>query len=355
MTTIASVRVSLQPRRSRTQAEPTANGGSLVDRFGRVHRDLRISITDRCNLRCVYCMPEEGVAFAPRSQILSYEELGRVARIAHGIGVTRVRITGGEPLVRRGLESFVATLAEIGFDDLSMTTNGIGLARRAQDLANAGLHRVNISCDSLRPDRFPKIRRSGELPPVLAAMDAAERAGLRPIKVNVVVLAGINDDEIVDFAGFARDTGRVVRFIEYMPLDGAGNWDRSSVVPAAQILETIGERWALEPVVPSDGDPSAPATRYRFTDGMGEIGVIPTVTEPFCGTCDRLRITADGAIRNCLFASQETPLRELLRSGGSDDDVARSLRRAVYAKLPGHGINDPGFLRPARSMSMIGG
>ena len=355
MTAIASVPVSLQPRRSRPEADPTADGAGLVDRYGRVHRDLRISITDRCNLRCVYCMPEEGVVFAPRSQILTYEELGRVARIAHGLGVTRVRITGGEPLVRRGLESFVALLAEIGFEDLSMTTNGIGLGRRAQGLADAGLRRVNISCDSLRPDRFPQIRRSGALPPVLAAMDAAERAGLSPIKVNVVVLAGINDDEIVDFAAFARDTGRVVRFIEYMPLDGAGHWDRSSVVPAARILETIGERWALEPVLPSDADPSAPATRYRFTDGTGEIGVIPTVTQPFCGTCDRLRITADGAIRNCLFASQETPLRHLLRSGGSDEDVARCLRAAVYAKLPGHGINDPGFLRPARSMSMIGG
>jgi cyclic pyranopterin phosphate synthase len=337
-------------------AEPDlGTADRLVDRFGRVHRDLRISITDRCNLRCVYCMPEEGVEFAPRSKILSFEELTRVARVAHGLGVTRVRVTGGEPLVRRGLESFVAMLAGIGFADISMTTNGIGLDRRAQRLADAGLHRVNISCDSLRPARFAEIRRSGELAPVLRAMDAAERAGLRPLKVNVVVLAGINDDEIVDFASFARDTGRVVRFIEYMPLDGEGVWDRASVVPAARILDLIGQRWALEPIVPSDADPSAPATRYRFTDGVGEIGVIPTVTEPFCGTCDRLRVTADGAIRNCLFANEETPLRDLLRNGGSDDAIALSFRRAINAKLPGHGINDPGFLRPARSMSMIGG
>jgi cyclic pyranopterin phosphate synthase len=329
--------------------------GRLIDRYGRVHRDLRISITDRCNLRCVYCMPEEGVEFLPRSEILTYEELARVARVAHELGVTRVRITGGEPLVRRGLESFVTMLAGIGFADLSMTTNGIGFDRRAQGLADAGLHRVNISCDSLRALRFAEIRRSGDLATVLSAMDAAERAGLKPLKVNVVVLAGRNDDEIVDFARFARDTGRVVRFIEYMPLDGGHTWDRTSVVSAARILELISERWALEPVVPSDADPSAPATRYRFSDGMGEIGVIPTVTEPFCGTCDRLRVTADGAIRNCLFANDESPLRDLLRGGGSDEAIALALRGAVDAKLPGHGINDPGFLRPARSMSMIGG
>ncbi len=351
MTTTVPVAVSLRPRRSGAEHLDDR----LIDRFGRVHRDLRISITDRCNLRCVYCMPEEGVTFAPRSEILTYEELVRVARVAHGLGVTRVRITGGEPLVRRGLESFVAMLAEIGFDDLSMTTNGIGFDRRAQALADAGLRRVNFSCDSLRPTRFAEIRRSGELSAVLSAMDAAERVGLRPIKVNVVVLAGMNDDELVDFAAFARDTGRVVRFIEYMPLDGSRGWSRSSVVSAAQILQIIGARWALEPIVAAADDPSAPATSYRFTDGIGEIGVIPTVTEPFCGTCDRLRVTADGAIRNCLFANEETALRDLLRSGGSDDAIGLALRGAVHAKLPGHGINDPGFLRPARSMSMIGG
>jgi cyclic pyranopterin phosphate synthase len=354
VTTSVAVNVSLRPRPPRAAPDHRADD-RLIDRYGRVHRDLRISITDRCNLRCVYCMAEEGVEFLPRSEILTYEELARVARVAHDLGVTRVRITGGEPLVRRGLESFVTMLAGIGFSDLSMTTNGIGFDRRAQGLADAGLHRVNISCDSLRALRFAEIRRSGDLATVLSAMDAAERAGLKPLKVNVVVLAGRNDDEIVDFARFARDTGRVVRFIEYMPLDGGHTWDRTSVVSAARILELISERWALEPVVPSDADPSAPATRYRFSDGMGEIGVIPTVTEPFCGTCDRLRVTADGAIRNCLFANDESPLRDLLRGGGSDEAIALALRGAVDAKLPGHGINDPGFLRPARSMSMIGG
>lgn len=335
--------------------EELGSSDRLVDRFGRVHRDLRISVTDRCNLRCVYCMPEEGLEFLPRSQILTYEELARVARVAHGLGVQRVRITGGEPLVRRDIETFVGLLSQIGFDDLSMTTNGIGFERRAERLADAGLRRINLSCDSLKPDRFGAIRRRGNLEAVLRAMDAAERVGLSPIKVNVVVMSGVNDDELVDFARFARDTGRVVRFIEYMPLDGAGAWDRGSVVPAAEILRVIGERFPLEPQPPADADPNAPATRYRFADGMGEIGVIPTVTEPFCGTCDRLRVTADGAIRNCLFATEETPLRTLLRNGADDEAIALALRRAVNAKLPGHGINDPGFLRPARSMSMIGG
>jgi GTP 3',8-cyclase len=352
MTDAVAVPVVLRPK-GVVSEQPS--DGPLIDRFGRVHRDLRISITDRCNLRCVYCMPEEGVEFKPRHDILTFGELARVARVAHELGVTRVRITGGEPLVRRGLESFITMLSAIGFEDLSMTTNGIGFARRAQGLVDAGLHRINISCDSLRPNRFAAIRRSGDLASVLAAMDAAERVGLRPLKINVVVLAGVNDDEIVDFAAFARDTGRIVRFIEYMPLDGAGAWSRSSVVAGSRILELISERWPLRAVVPSDGDPSAPATRYRFSDGIGEIGVIPTVTEPFCGTCDRLRVTADGAIRNCLFANDETPLRSLLRSGGSDQAIALALRGAVHAKLPGHGINDPDFLRPARSMSMIGG
>jgi len=327
----------------------------LVDRFGRVHRDLRISVTDRCNLRCVYCMPEDGVVFLPRTQILTYEELARVARVAHGLGAERVRITGGEPMVRRGLETFIGLLSDIGFADLSMTTNGTGMERRATGLAAAGLRRVNISCDSLRRDRFGEIRRGGDLDTALHAMDAAEAAGLSPVKVNVVVLAGVNEDEVVDFARFARDTGRQVRFIEYMPLDGAGEWDRDSVVPAARILETIASHWPLEPMSPAAADPNAPATTFRFTDGNGEVGIIPTVTEPFCGTCDRLRVTADGAIRNCLFATQETPLRAVLRDGSGDEAIALALRRAVAGKLPGHGINDPGFLRPARSMSMIGG
>ena len=327
--------------------------GPLVDRYGRVHDDLRLSVTDRCNLRCIYCMPDEGMTFLPRAEILSFEEIVRVAAVARGLGVRSVRLTGGEPLVRRGLRDLVAGIADLGFDDVALTTNGILLAPVAKDLAAAGLRRVNVSCDSLRPDRFETIRRRGELDVVLGAMAAAEAAGLTPVKVNVVLLRGRNDDEILDFAAFARDTGRVVRFIEYMPLDAQGAWDRDQLVPGREVVERIERVWPLVPVrQPTD---PAPADRYRFADEIGEIGVISTVTEPFCGTCNRLRLTSDGAIRNCLFSDAEHSVREVLRSGGGDEDVAMLLRRAVWGKLPGHGINEPGFLRPRRSMSMIGG
>ncbi|MDE3065210.1 MAG: GTP 3',8-cyclase MoaA [Acidobacteriota bacterium] len=326
--------------------------GPLVDTFGRVHDDLRISITDRCNLRCVYCMPEDGMTFLPRSEILSFEEIARVARVAKDLGVRSLRITGGEPLVRKDAVDLVNQLAAIGFDDLAMTTNGTGFSRLAPALAAAGLRRVNISCDSLSAERFAQIRRRGDLAVVLGAMDAAEAAGLTPLKVNVVVMAGVNDDEVVDFARFARDTGRLVRFIEYMPLDGDGRWDRDQVVSADQILTAINDEWPLEAVRRSD---AAPAERYRFLDGRAEIGVVASVTRPFCGTCNRLRLTADGAVRNCLFSDDELSVKSVLRGGGDDRAVATVLRRAVWGKLPGHGINDPDFLRPARSMSMIGG
>ncbi len=333
---------------------PMPTGGPLVDRFGRVHTDLRISVTDRCNFRCVYCMPEEGVPFLPRAEILSYEEIARVARVARELGVQSVRFTGGEPLLRHHVADLVGMVAALGFDDVALTTNGTGLATLAPRLAAAGLQRVNISCDSLRPERFAAIRRRGDLATVLGAMDAAEAAGLTPVKVNVVVLAGVNDDEVVDFAGFARDTGRLVRFIEYMPLDAGGGWRQDEVVPAADILAAIAARWPLEPQAPTPGDP-APAEVYRFADGAGAIGVVASVTRPFCGTCNRLRLTADGSVRNCLFSDDERSVRAVLRSGGGDDEVAAVLRQAVWGKHPGHGINDPGFLRPSRSMSMIGG
>lgn len=327
--------------------------GPLVDRYGRVHDDLRVSVTDRCNLRCVYCMPDHGMTFRPREEILTFEELARVAAVARHLGVRSVRLTGGEPLVRRGICDLVRRIAALGFDDIAMTTNGLLLDTLARPLAESGLRRVNVSCDSLRPERFAAIRRRGELAPVLGAMDAAEAAGLVPVKVNVVLLRGRNDEEILDFAAFARTTGRVVRFIEYMPLDADGAWDRTQLVPGAEVLRTVSARWPLEPV--REASDPAPAQRYRFADGRGEIGVISSVTEPFCGTCNRLRLTADGAVRNCLFSDVEQPVRQLLRSGGEDDAIALALRRAVWGKLPGHGINDPGFLRPARSMSMIGG
>ena len=329
---------------------PTA--GPLIDRYGRIHDDLRISVTDRCNLRCVYCMPDVGMTFLPHNALLSFDEIVRVATVAASLGVSALRLTGGEPLVRKGLVSLVARLSDLGFRDLSLTTNGMLLTPLATSLADAGLTRVNISCDSLRVDRFNSIRRRGDLKTVLASMDAAEAAGLAPLKVNVVILRGVNDDEILDFAAFARETGRVVRFIEFMPLDAQGQWDKSQLVAGHEIYEQVSQRWSLEAI---EAGGSAPAERFRFADGLGEIGLISSVTQPFCRTCNRLRLTSDGAFRNCLFSDDELSVRDLIRGGGGDDEIAELLRRSVWAKFPGHAINEPDFLRPARSMSMIGG
>jgi len=326
--------------------------GPLVDRYGRVHNDLRISVTDRCNLRCVYCMSEEGMTFLPRTALLTFEEMTRVARVAHELGVTSIRLTGGEPLVRKGLPTLVAMLAAIGFEDVALTTNGMQLAGMAEALVAAGLTRVNVSCDSLRAERFESIRRRGDLATVLNAMSVAEAVGLTPLKVNVVLLRDTNDDEILDFAEFARQTGRIVRFIEFMPLDAQGEWDRSRLVPGHEVFNRVNAAWPLEAV--GEGGP-APAERFRFLDGRGEIGLISSVTQPFCGTCNRLRLTADGAIRNCLFSDDENTVRDVVRAGGSDAEIAHLLRSAVWAKFPGHAINEPEFLRPVRSMSMIGG
>ena len=327
--------------------------GPLVDTFGRVHDDLRISVTDRCNLRCTYCMPERGMTFLPGTSLLSFDEIVRVADVARGLGVDAVRLTGGEPLVRRNLDGLVGQLRDLGFADLSLTTNGMLLTPLLPALVAAGLTRVNVSCDSLRPERFATIRRRGSLATVLASMDAAEESGLPPVKVNVVLAYGTNDDEILDFASFARETGRVVRFIEFMPLDAQGAWRRDLLVPGSEVVRRIGGRWPLEAV--GGGDDHAPAERFRFVDGSGEIGVISSVTQPFCVTCNRLRLTADGAVRNCLFSDDELDVRDALRTGASDDAIALQLRRAVWGKRPGHGIDAPGFLRPTRSMSMIGG
>ena len=356
------VAVSVRPHLAGPKEERATKGhvaasampeeGPLIDRYGRVHSDLRISVTDRCNLRCVYCMSEEGMTFLPRAELLTFEEMARIARVAHDLGVTSIRLTGGEPLVRKGLPELVSQLSAIGFDDLSLTTNGMQLAAVAQTLVKAGLTRVNISCDSLRAERFASIRRRGHLSTVLEAMSVAESVGLTPLKINVVLLRDTNDDEILDFAAFARETGRIVRFIEFMPLDAQGEWDRDRLVPGHEIYERINAAWPLEAV--GEGGP-APAERFRFLDGRGEIGLISSVTQPFCGTCNRLRLTADGAIRNCLFSDDEDTVRDVVRGGGSDADIARLFRQAVWAKFPGHAINEPEFLRPVRSMSMIGG
>ncbi|MGB9113017.1 MAG: GTP 3',8-cyclase MoaA [Acidimicrobiales bacterium] len=343
-------------RRSGTGTpEGMPTSGPLVDSYGRVHTDIRFSITDRCNLRCVYCLPDENVVFLPREEILSFEEIARVARVARSLGVVTARVTGGEPLIRKGVVGLVRQLADVGFDDLAMTTNGTGLQQLAQPLADAGLKRVNVSCDSLRERRYAEIRRRGHLGNVFQAMLAAESAGLSPLKINVVLVAGVNDDEILDFARHARETGRTVRFIEFMPLDATGLWSRGSVVSSETVLERINDAF---PLVPLDPDRSGhePADSFRFADGApGGIGVIASVTRAFCGACNRLRLTADGAIRNCLFSDDETPVRDALRSGASDEHVAMVIRRCIWGKHPGHGINDPGFLKPVRSMSMIGG
>ena len=329
------------------------HGGArpLVDGYGRVHRDLRISVTDRCNYRCTYCMPAEGLVWHPRSELLTFEELTRVARVlVERFGFDSIRLTGGEPTVRANLPALVGQLAPLGVD-LAMTTNGSTLAAQAAPLRAAGLGRLNVSLDSLRADRFAELTRRDDLPSVIAGIRAAVAAGFDPVKVNVVVVRGRNDDEVVEFARFGRDEGVHVRFIEFMPLDAEGRWARDAVVPSAEIVAAIAAEHPLEPL----GRGSDPAARYRYRDGGGEIGVIGSVTEPFCTSCDRVRLTADGQLRACLFSTDETDLRSLLRNGGSDDDLAAAVASTVAGKWAGHGISDVAFIRPARSMSQIGG
>jgi len=329
-------------------AEPT----SLVDGFGRVHRDLRISVTDRCNFRCTYCMPAEGLDWMAREDLLTYEELTRVARVCvERFGFDGIRLTGGEPTVRANLPVLIEQLSELGVD-LSLTTNGTTLTNLAPTLVAAGLERINISLDSLQRVRFEQITRRDELDKVLEGIDAAVNAGLAPVKINCVVMRGVNDDEIVDFARFGRERGVTVRFIEFMPLDAQGEWTNEQVVTKAEIVAAIGEVFELEPVVERESDPAA---RWRYVDGGGEFGVIPSVTEAFCESCDRVRLTADGMLRHCLFATRELDLRTLLRTGASDEDLATAIASEVGAKWAGHQINQVHFIRPTRSMSQIGG
>ncbi len=323
----------------------------LIDGFGRRHRDLRISVTDRCNFRCGYCMPAEGLEWLPRSELLTFEEIERVARLlVERHGVDSIRLTGGEPTVRANLPELVRRLSTLGVD-LALTTNGATLRMLAGPLAEAGLRRINVSLDSLRADRFAELTLRDDLPRVLDGIDAALEAGLDPVKVNVVVMRDVNDDELVDFARFGRDRGVVVRFIEFMPLDADQAWSDGAVVGLEEIVARIGEAFPLEPVART----SAPASRFRYVDGGGEIGVVASVTRSFCDSCDRIRLTADGQFRNCLFAVDEHDLRGLLRSGASDDDLSDLMERAVGAKWAGHGIGTVEFIRPARSMSQIGG
>jgi cyclic pyranopterin phosphate synthase len=327
----------------------------LVDPHNRTVRDLRISITDRCNFRCTYCMPTEGMQWLPRDDLLSYEELTRIARVCvERFGFESIRITGGEPTVRAHLPTLIRRLADLGVD-LAMTTNGATLDQQAADLVHAGLKRINISCDSLRPERFAAITGRDALERVKAGIDAALVAGLDPVKLNCVVVRDVNDDEIIDFARFGREKGIEVRFIEWMPLDGGHTWSSGQVVPAGEIIAAVNSVW---PLMTSDGrqaDPTAPAESYRYADGAGSVGVVASVTRSFCSTCDRIRLTADGQLRNCLFSVRETDLRGLLRSAATDDDLAAAIEAEVGRKWAGHSIGQVHFVQPARSMSQIGG
>jgi cyclic pyranopterin phosphate synthase len=327
--------------------------GPLLDTFGRVADDLRISVTDRCNFRCVFCMPAEGLRWLPKDEILTFEELTRLLGIFVSLGVRSIKVTGGEPTVRADLPRLVSMFREAGPElDMSMTTNGILLDRLAEPLAGAGLDRVTVSCHSLMPHRFEGMTRRDALDKVFAGLRAAQDAGLTPIKINCVVIGGENQDEMVDFAAWARQTGYVVRFIEYMPLDAEHAWERTKVVPSRKIVDAIDRVFPLA----SEGPDHEPAATYRFADGApGGIGVIASVTEPFCETCNRLRLTAEGQVRSCLFALEELDLREALRGGATDGELASIIRTAVWRKWSGHRINHPDFVQPERSMSMIGG
>jgi cyclic pyranopterin phosphate synthase len=327
----------------------------LVDRFGRVHRNLRISVTDRCNIRCFYCMPHEDVQFKPRSELLTFEEIERFVRVAAGLGVNRLRITGGEPLVRAEVVKLVAALARVpGIDDLAMTTNGILLAEHAAALRAAGLQRLNISLDGLREETFERIARRRGLQRVLAGIFEAQRHGFRKIRLNAVAIRGISEDEIVPLARFARRHELQLRFIEFMPLDAERRWQNEHVLTGDQVRARIED--ALGPLVAADRpDPSQPAVDFRFADGSGVIGFISPVSQPFCGDCNRLRITAEGQLRNCLFSTVEWDARAVIRGGGSDEQLAELVRACVLAKKPGHGIDSPEFLRPGRAMFQIGG
>ncbi len=333
----------------------------LIDPYARLVKDLRISITDRCNFRCTYCMPEEGMKWIGREELLSYEELARIASVCvERYAFDAIRITGGEPLVRAHVVRLIEMLAVLGVD-LAMTTNGVKLPEVAHDLARAGLSRVNISLDSLRRETFLALTRRDELDRVLAGIDAAIEAGLKPVKINAVVMRSINDDEIVDLARFARDKGVGMRFIEFMPLDADSMWSHDKVVPAREILDRINDVFPLKTVaIPGSGH-TQPAERFEYADGNGDVGVIASVTEPFCDNCDRVRITAEGKFRTCLFALNEFDLRAELRTGAGldapdlDDRLATVIVSAVGTKWAGHRIGQVNFIRPDRSMSQIGG
>lgn len=326
---------------------------SLLDRFGRVHTNLRISITDRCDFRCTYCMPEE-MEFYPKSHILTYEEIVRLAQLSIRLGVDKIRLTGGEPLIRRDVTALVRQLVSLdGLRDLSLTTNGSRLQAMAQDLWDAGLRRLNVSLDTLDREKFAQITRRDMIDRVLAGLDEAARVGFHPIKINAVAIRGFTEEELLDFARLARERTFQVRFIEFMPLDGDDGWKADSVLSGQEIREAINAKYPLRAA--RNADPHAPATVYEFVDGKGSIGIIPSVTEPFCATCNRIRLTADGKFRHCLFAVDETDLKTPMRAGVSDEELGWMIVDNVARKWEGHLINQVNFVKPERNMSQIGG
>jgi cyclic pyranopterin phosphate synthase len=333
---------------------PTPATGPLTDSFGRVHNNLRVSVTDRCNIRCTYCMPEV-VQFLPRQNLLTFEEIERFVRVATTLGIDKIRLTGGEPLVRRDLPKLVGKLAGIpGVKDVGLTTNGILLAPMARALRDAGLRRINVSLDTMNPAKFEELTRRTGFEQVIEGIHAAKEAGFDPVKVNAVAIKGVTEEEVVPLGRFARENGLELRFIEYMPLDAGDRWERGKVLFAAEILDLLTN--GIGPLVPApDQDPRAPAADYLYEDGEGRVGLIASVSRPFCMSCNRVRITADGKLRNCLFALEETDIRTLLRGGATDPEIARAIIESVAAKWEGHEINTARFIKPERLMHSIGG
>jgi len=325
----------------------------LHDKFGRRITDVRISVTDRCNFRRVYCRSADPENYRPEDELLTWDELVRVSRVLHGWGLEKVRVTGGEPMVRPGVVEFISRLRDIGYHDLSMTTNGQMLAESCDRLVAAGLHRINISLDSLDAEKFERVTRTRRLQSVMDGIHAAQASSLGPVKVNAVLVRGLNDDEVEAFAELSRSSGITMRFIEFMPLDADRHWSREVVVPAAEVRRRIHARWPLVQVPHAE---SETARKFRFADGApGEIGLISPVTEPFCGHCSRIRITADGKLRTCLFSQQDHDLRPFLRNGASDLDISNFIEKKVLEKEEGHRINEPDFVPPSRTMVFIGG
>jgi GTP 3',8-cyclase len=326
----------------------------LVDRFGRLHDNLRISVTDRCNIRCFYCMPEEGGQYAPKPEILSFEEMARFTRIAAGLGVRKLRITGGEPLARKDLHKLIAQLNAIeGIEDIALTTNAVLLGAQAEALYEAGLRRLNIHLDTLDRARFAEITRRDELPRVLESIDVVQRMGFGPIKLNVVAVKGVTEQDVIPMARFGRERGIEIRYIEFMPLDSQGLWDKTQVLTMDQMLERLRGEFGEMDAVP-DQDPRAPATEFRYRDGKGTVGFIASVSKPFCLNCNRIRLTSDGKLRYCLFAVEEMDVKALLRSG-DDAGVEAAIRENLMRKWIGHEIGATQFVPPPRPMYAIGG